>query len=142
MKIILSCALLIILSSLLLKLLPDKKYVKLINPAIMCAIILTLIPQITRLDIKGAPNTNYHSITSNDVWDNAKTLTQNELETQINDLCNQNSLNITDIKVEIDTDYTSFKINKIIISGIDKASAKNLILSTYKLDNINIIYGD
>ncbi len=134
MKIFLVLITLALLSSQVLRLVPESKYIFLIKPALVCAILLTVFSVGINFDLKNRIDLSDANNNQNEVWDNAVDSTEEIFKQQILNLCKNNGLTIEKITVDLKTDYKSFDIQRILVEGPDKSAAKSLIISTYRLN--------
>ena len=118
----------------LVQYIPESKYVFLIKPAILCAILLSLFAFAGDIDFKNTIYFDKYSAEKEQVWINTKQNSEKIIKDQMLDLCTENGLSIYNITVDLKTDYQSFELERIYIEGPDKSAAKSLICSTYKID--------
>ena len=126
----------IIITAVIEQFLPDNKISSTVKPIIFCAVIISVLSLLGSIKFN---NSDYNEISEQNeintmsVWQCVTDNCETALEDNMKELCDERSLNIEDIKVDIRADNDIFKIRTVEINGIDTSDAKYLISSYYSI---------
>ena len=110
----------------------SEKYVKLVITCVVITVILNFLINLEFSEINNFETDDY-KVDTNGIWDDTLKILSEETEKQMLLICKQNAVNVDSIKVDLETDYSDFKIKSVTISGMQAREAKNLIAGYFQI---------
>ncbi|MBQ8894247.1 MAG: hypothetical protein IJ043_07555 [Clostridia bacterium] len=129
---------LMVLMAYLKQAIPKGKTTYLMKAIISIFILISIVNAVRTFDVKALTDLMNSSYTGNEeIWSRSAELVAEGLYTEFNRFLTDENIHAKVEKVEVDASEDSFEIQKIIVSGQEAETARNLLAGRYQ---IGIIY--